>query len=70
MQEKDRILKQIFSTKKTFQSCRQTNAKLKISIETQKQIWHALAASCMQRCQFFAITLPEQLFELQNENVI
>jgi hypothetical protein len=70
MQEKDRILKQIFSTKKTFRSCRQTNAKLKISIETRKQIWQALAASCVQSLRFFAITLPEQLFELKNENVI
>jgi hypothetical protein len=30
---------------------------------TQKQILHALAASCVQSRQFFASTPPEQLFE-------
>jgi hypothetical protein len=30
---------------------------------TQKQIWHALAASCLQNRQFFASTLREQFFE-------
>ncbi len=34
------------------------------------QTLHALAASCMQICQFFSCTLQEQLFELKNEAAI
>jgi hypothetical protein len=34
------------------------------------QTLHALSASCMQSCQFFASTLREQLFELKNEDPI
>jgi hypothetical protein len=34
------------------------------------QVLQALAASCMQSCQFFASTLPVQLFELKNEDAI
>jgi hypothetical protein len=34
------------------------------------QTLYALAASCMQSRQFFASTLPEQLFELKNEDAI
>ncbi len=30
----------------------------------------ALAASCVQSCQFFESLLPEQLFELKNEETI
>jgi hypothetical protein len=37
-------------------------------IATRKQILHA--ASCMQSRQFFASTLPEQLYELKNEDAI
>jgi hypothetical protein len=34
------------------------------------QVLQALAASCMQSRQFFASTLPLQLFELKNEDAI
>ncbi len=56
-------------TKRTFRSCRQTDAK---PLETQQQILHALApaASCVQSRQFFASTLPEELFEFKNEDAI
>jgi hypothetical protein len=37
---------------------------------TQKQILHALVASCVQSRQFFASMLRERLFELKNEDVI
>ena len=30
---------------------------------SRMQTLHALAASCVQSCQFFAITLREQLYE-------
>ena len=39
-------------------------------IATQKQILHALMASCVQIRKFFASTLQEQLFELKNEDAI
>jgi hypothetical protein len=45
-------------------------ATRKQKLETRQQILHALAASCVQSRQFFAITLREQLFELKNENAI
>jgi hypothetical protein len=41
----------------------------KQKLETQKQILHALAASCVQSRQFFASTLREQLFELKNDAI-
>jgi hypothetical protein len=34
------------------------------------QILHALAASCLQSCQFFKSTVREQLFEEKNEDAI
>jgi hypothetical protein len=37
---------------------------------SRMQTLHALAASCMQRGQFFASTLREQLLELKNEVAI
>jgi hypothetical protein len=37
---------------------------------SRKQILHALAASSVQSRQFFASTLPEQLFELKTEDAI
>jgi hypothetical protein len=37
---------------------------------SRMQTLHALAASCVQSCQFFASTLREQLFELKNEDGI
>jgi hypothetical protein len=37
---------------------------------SRKQFLHALAASCVQSCQFFESPLPEQLFELKNEETI
>ncbi len=64
------LIKYIILTQTTFQSCRQTDAKLKCPLETRQQILHAQAASCMQSRQFFANTLPEQLFELKNEDTI
>jgi hypothetical protein len=39
-------------------------------LEIQKQIFHALAAVCVQSRQLFASTLPEQLFEVKNEDTI
>jgi hypothetical protein len=45
-------------------------ATRKQKFETQKQILHALAASCVKSHQFFASTLREQLFELENEDAI
>ncbi len=35
---------------------------------SRMQTLHALAASCMQSCQFFASKLREQSFELKNED--
>ena len=37
---------------------------------SRKQFLHALAASCVQSCQFFESMLPEQLFELKNEETV
>jgi hypothetical protein len=37
---------------------------------SRMQILHALAASTVHSCQFFARTLREQLFELKNQDVI
>jgi hypothetical protein len=37
---------------------------------SRMQTLHALLASCVQCCQFFASTLREQLFELKNEGAI
>jgi hypothetical protein len=44
--------------------------KFKSPLETWQLILHALVASCLQCRQFFASTLPEQLFELKNEDAI
>jgi hypothetical protein len=40
--------RRFFSTKTTFPSFRQTDAKLKNPLETRQQIFHAIAASCVQ----------------------
>jgi hypothetical protein len=39
-------------------------------IATWNQIFHALAASCVQSRQFFASMLRDQLFDLKNEEAI
>jgi hypothetical protein len=39
-------------------------------IATQKQISHALAASCVQSRQFFASTLRKQLFEYKKKTLL
>ncbi len=43
--------------------------KLCATSASHMQILHALAASCMQSRQFFASTLREQLFELNDDAI-
>jgi hypothetical protein len=62
------LIKYSILTHTTFQRCRQTDVKLKSPLETRQKTLHTLAASCVQSLQSFASTLPEQLFELKNDD--
>ncbi len=43
---------------------------MRLAAATRMQTLHALAASCIRSCQFYASRLQKQLLELKNEDAI